>query len=389
VIKARPEDFVVEERADLPLRKDGEFRVYRLTKSGWNTLDLVRRLARNCGVSPAAIAYGGKKDRHGLTSQYLTIRDARDFSREDRNFRLESFGFMDRPMGPDLIQANGFRIVLRDLAGSGPIGLALEDVRRFGVPNFFDDQRFRSYDPERGFFAEKVLRRHYNGALQVYLTSTTPEMDAAERERRRDLFGKWRDWPACVALAAGREEKAILGFLAAHPKDFARALHKLPQEEVSMRYSSFQSHLWNELLRRRIRDLAPGTAAVAGAEGAYLFWRTLEGPGETALKDLSLPTVAAHMVFPDDRTQALFEAILAEGGLRRPDFRTHALRKVYFKSFLRRAVIHPENLKMGEEGPDGLYPGRRRVELSFALPRGSYATMVIKRLMLANPAESE
>ncbi len=364
------------------------YRAYRLTKSGWNTLELVRLLARTCGVSPAAIAYGGKKDRHGLTSQFLTIRDARDFSREERNFRLEFQGHMDRPMGPDLIQSNAFRIVLRDLPESGPIERALEDVRRFGVPNFFDDQRFRSYDPERGFFAEKVLRRHYNGALQVYLTSTTPEMDLSERERRRDLFGKWRDWPACLAIASGREEKAILGYLAAHPKDFARALHKLPQEEVSMRYSSFQSHLWNELLRRRIRDLVPETAAVAGAEGAYLFWRTLDEPAESGLKNLFLPTAAAQMVFPDERTQALFEAILADGGLRRPDFRTHALRKVYFKSFLRRAVVHPENIAMGEEGPDELYPGRRRITLSFALPRGAYATMVVKRLMLPNPAES-
>jgi len=213
-------------------------------------------------------------------------------------------------------------------------------------------------------------------------------MDSTERERRRDLFGKWRDWPACLAIASGREEKAILGYLAAHPKDFARALHKLPQEEVSMRYSSFQSHLWNELLRRRIRDLVPETAAVAGAEGSYLFWRTPDEPAESALKDLSLPTAAAQMVFPDERTQALFEAILTDGGLRRPDFRTHALRKVYFKSFLRRAVVHPENIAMGEEGPDELYPGRRRITLSFALPRGAYATMVVKRLMLPNPAES-
>ena len=118
VIKARPEDFIVEERAALPLREAGEFRAYRLTKSGWNTLDLVRLLARTCGVSPAAIAYGGKKDRHGVTSQFLTIRDARDFSREERNFRLEFKGFMDRAMGPDLIQANEFRIVLRDLSGA-------------------------------------------------------------------------------------------------------------------------------------------------------------------------------------------------------------------------------------------------------------------------------
>jgi tRNA pseudouridine13 synthase len=126
----------------------------------------------------------------------------------------------------------------------------------------------------------------------------------------------------------------------------------------------------------------PETLAVPGAEGAYLFWRTLDETSEAALKDLSLPTAAAHMVFPDERMQALFEGILSDGGLRRSDFRTHALRKVYFKSFLRRAVVHPENLEMGEEGPDELHPGRRRIEVSFTLPRGAYATMVVKRLML-------
>jgi tRNA pseudouridine13 synthase len=384
MIKARPEDFIVEERAVLPLRQAGDYRVYRLTKSGWTTPDLVRHLARACGVSPAAIAYGGKKDRHGRTSQFITIRDARDFSREERNYRLEFQGFMDRPMGPDLIQANDFRIVIRDLRETESSEGALPDVRRFGVPNFFDDQRFRSYDPEKGFFAEKVMRRHYNGALQVYLTSTTPEMTSAERERRQGLFEKWRDWPACLEAASSREEKVIFGFLAAHPMEFARALHKLPQDEVSMRYSSFQSHLWNELLRRLVRDLVPDAAAVAGAEGDYLFWRTLDEPAEAALRDLSLPTAAPHMVFPDERTEVLFEAILRERGLRRSEFRTRALRKVYFKSFLRRVVVHPENLEMRGAGPDDLHPGRRLIELSFALPRGAYATMVVKRLMLPN-----
>jgi hypothetical protein len=40
VIKARPEDFIVEEKADLPLSPGGRFAVYRLRKSHWNTADL-------------------------------------------------------------------------------------------------------------------------------------------------------------------------------------------------------------------------------------------------------------------------------------------------------------------------------------------------------------
>lgn len=388
MIKARPEDFIVEERAELPLVEAGDYRVYRLTKSGWTTPDLVRHLARICGISPAAIAYGGKKDRHGLTSQFITIRDGRVFSRTERNFRLESVGFMERPMGPDLIQANAFRITIRDLRETASLEGSLAGVRESGVPNFFDDQRFRSYDPERGFFAEKILRRHYNGAIQVYLTSTTPEMSSAERQRRRGMFEKWRDWPACLEIASGREEKEILGYLAAHPKEFARALHKLPQDEIAMRYSSFQSHLWNELLRRVIRGAVRDVSAVAGAEGAYLFWRALDDPAGAGLRDLWLPTAAPHMIFQDERTEALFGEILGERNLRRSDFRTRALRKVYFKSFRRRAVVHPENLEVLETGADEMHPGRRAIALSFALPRGAYATILVKRLMLPNPEES-
>lgn len=382
MIKTRPEDFVVDERADLPLEDRGPYRVYLLTKSGWTTLDILRRLARVCGVSPEAVSYGGKKDKHGLTSQFIAIRDERDFSREERGFRLEAKGFMGRPMGPDLIKANAFRVVVRDLARLDGVEAGLEALGESGFPNFFDDQRFRSYDPERGFFAEKVMRRHYNGALQVYATSSTPEMSGPEKARRRGLFEHWKDWPACRELAADREEREIFEFLSACPQDVARALHKLPQEEISMRYSSFQSHLWNELLRMVIHEAVPHPIAVPGAEGSYLFWERLEGEPRERLLDLVLPTAATRMAFPDDRTRDLFAAVLSGRGLKFGDFRTRALRKVYFKSFPRRAVIIPRDSSVLDKGADEFHPGRFAITLSFVLPRGSYATMLIRRLTL-------
>jgi tRNA pseudouridine13 synthase len=382
MIKAKPDDFVVEERAALDLRRGGEFRVYLLRKSHWNTLDLVHHLSRSFGLPLSRFSYGGKKDKHGLTSQFITIRDSRDFSTGGRDFSLESRGFMDQPMGPGLIQGNAFQVTIRDLTGVTSLEMNLEEVRKSGFPNFFDDQRFRSYDPERGFFAEKILKRHWNGALQVFLTSAGPDDSLSERDRKAALIKNWKDWPLLLTLARGPLEAGIFDFLSRHPKGPGGALPRIPEEEVSMRYAAYQSHLWNDLLRRLIRLKVRDLDEVSGREGAYLFWREIGPEALYFLGSLEIPTAAAKMSFSDELTRSLFGDILREKGLTPGAFRTKALRKVYFRSFQRKALIIPEELKVDGAGIDEIHPGRLKWTLSFVLPRGSYGTMLVKRLAL-------
>ena len=382
MIKATPEDFVVEERADLPLRPDGEYRVYLLKKSHWNTLDLIHHLAKALSQPADRFSYGGKKDKHGLTSQFIAIRNAGNFSRKGKDFSLEARGLMDRPMGPDLIQGNAFTVTIRDLVDIKPLETNFEEVKKAGFPNFFDDQRFRSYDQEHGFFAEKVLKRHWNGALQVFLTSAGPDDSQFERERKAALFKNWKDWPLLLTLAMNPLETGIFGLLNGRPNDAGRALHRIPEEEVSMRYAAYQSHLWNELLRRLIKLKVRNTELVPGREGGYLFWHETEAETLSYLSTLEIPTAAAKMDFADDLTRSLFDDILMEKGLTLGSFRTKALRKVYFRSFRRKAVVIPERLQAIGVGNDELHPGKIKWTISFVLPRGSYGTMLIKRLVL-------
>jgi tRNA pseudouridine13 synthase len=95
-----------------------------------------------------------------------------------------------------------------------------------------------------------------------------------------------------------------------------------------------------------------------------------------------MPTAAAKMVWADDFTRPIYEQILMERGLRAGSFRTKSLHKSYFRSVLRRAVVLPDDLRIGGNGEDELHPGKKKLTLSFSLPRGVYGTMLIKRLTL-------
>jgi tRNA pseudouridine13 synthase len=55
---------------------------------------------------------------------------------------------------------------------------------------------------------------------------------------------------------------------------------------------------------------------------------------------------------------------------------------VFFKAYERQTVVKPDQLKASPPEPDDFYPGRKKLVLSFFLPPGSYATMLIKRLSL-------
>ena len=71
--------------------------------------------------------------------------------------------------------------------------------------------------------------------------------------------------------------------------------------------------------------------------------------------------------------------ILADEKVEPRHFRLKKLEKTFFGKGLRDARVVPANLQAAA-APDDLNRGRRKVTLSFELPRGSYATVVLKRL---------
>jgi len=381
-IKCRPEDFVVQEHASLPIKKQGPFGVYVLEKRGWNTVDALREIGKALRFKPADLAYGGKKDRYGLTRQWVTLRSPQVKSLQKPNFHLEFVGFSDEPMGPKFIEGNHFTIVIRKLsAPEAQQALAvLPVIEKSGLPNYFDDQRFGSYSPEEGFWAGKVLQKHYSGALKAYLTAIHPEDKTEEKIRKRALAAAWRNWPECRKTATTAFEKSAFDFLQQKSDGAFSVLFRIPREDCSMAVSAFQSYLWNETLRRYLFSRKFSSwLGYPGAVGEYCFYAGLNARDRDELAAKHFPTAATKMDWNDEAARKIFSEFLSAEGLHAGLFTRFPLRQAFFKSSQRPVLVFPRELS-AQSAEDELYPGKTKITLAFSLQRGSYATLLIKRL---------
>ena len=407
-IKVKPEDFVVEEIADISLTQTGNFCVYLLKKRGWNTVDVLKNLSRKLNLPSSDFSYGGKKDKYALTSQYITIAqhggnqtdtlnspfskgkqgglggNNKDGLKEviEKNYSLSFVGLMDRPMGPDLIKGNKFHIVVRNLT-EHDLNSAINEiecVKKDGYPNYFDDQRFGSFDARQGFVAEKIIKKHYNGALKIYFSRIHPEDSKDEKEHRKFLYENWGNWQACLTRATGRFDKEAFSYLEKHPKAFVPILQRISHEEMVLFFSAYQSHLWNEVLRKIIQSVSINSLKISrGIAGNYLFYTHLNNKDKEYLSRLVIPMPASNIRMPDTFTETLYSEVLRGNGLKSPMFNIRKIRQAFFKGVERNAVVIPEELSV-DYSDDEIYQSKKKLVLDFFLPRGCFGTIFIKRI---------
>jgi len=426
-VKVKPEDFIVEEVADIFTSDAGDFCVYRLQKRGWNTVDVLKNLSKKLNLPSSDFSYGGKKDKYALTSQYITIGRQSDKQTtpsasaplqggvergiknpwikrrnlpspsvinpaeierliptklDKENYSLSFVGLMDRPMGPDLIKGNKFHIVVRNLT-ENELKSALSEiecVKKDCYPNYFDDQRFGSFDARQGFVAEKIIKKHYNGALKIYFSRIHPEDSKEEKEHRKFIYENWGNWQACITRATGRFEKEAFSYLEKHPTGFVPILQRISHEEMVLFFSAYQSHLWNEVLRKIIQSISGNSLKISrGIAGDYLFYTHLDDKNKGYLSRLIVPMPASNIRMPDTFTETLYSEVLKENDIKSPMFNIRKIRQAFFKGIERKTIVIPEELFV-DYSEDEIYQGKKKLVLDFFLPRGCFGTIFIKRI---------
>lgn len=168
VLKATPEDFVVEETLGFSADGQGEHDLLWIEKRGANTEWVARGLARFAKVSQLAVGFAGLKDRHAVTRQHFSVQlpgRSIDWSLlELPGVRLLGVQRHSRKLKRGALTGNGFELVLREVLGRRDVAEALLlRLRAQGAPNYFGEQRFGrdggNLDLARRLFAGAGLGR--------------------------------------------------------------------------------------------------------------------------------------------------------------------------------------------------------------------------------------
>ncbi|MBI4451539.1 tRNA pseudouridine(13) synthase TruD [Candidatus Woesearchaeota archaeon] len=204
IIKAIPEDFVVEEQTSVQ-PGEGRFTLFWLEKKGRTTLECMQYLAGRLGLPLKRFGWAGNKDKQAVTHQLCSV-DGISFERlkglETADLRLTAFGQRDRPVSTGELIANNFRITVRDLKH------AIDVPAEFRFLNLFGPQRFSAKNATIG----KLLVQR-----------------------------KWKE--ACTSL----EEDSVAEHLRKEPAGFLTALRTLPLKLLRLYVHAYQSMLWNSM----------------------------------------------------------------------------------------------------------------------------------------------
>jgi tRNA pseudouridine13 synthase len=161
-IKVEPEDFVVEELPLYAPSGSGEHTWVEVEKRLRTTEEVAAALAAAAAVDAGRIGWAGRKDREAVTRQWLSVpglAPARAATLTGDGWRaLRAAAHGERLRLGELV-GNRFRLVVRDVdpAAAAAAAERLAAIARDGLPNYFGEQRF-GRDGENAERGAAILR---------------------------------------------------------------------------------------------------------------------------------------------------------------------------------------------------------------------------------------
>jgi len=404
-LKSSSDAFRVTEISSYPLPDpEGTYSVLRVLSRDWEQHELADAIARRLGLGRNAVQWAGTKDRRAVAERLLSYRGPLP----DRDLGLPRVEIVEAYRARDGLvlghhYGNAFDVLVDQLAcpptEAATAYRAVEAELRAagGFPNFFGPQRFGEVRPITHEVGRWVVRGNLARAVDAYLIDrpaggregTGDEARAAYAEHR-DAARALREFPPEY-----RFERTLLEHLArGHPPE--RAFRALSRDLRLLFVHAFQSYLFNRWVSERVAEGLPLASPVEGDEilriGRDGSVRSQEGipVGADNLAEctelvargralVAGPLVGYETPSATGPAGALLDRLLAVEGVDRAMFQLPTTPEIASRGAARAVLVPMPPLGIAPEGDD-------RVRFLFALPKGSYATVLLREFLKDAPA---
>jgi tRNA pseudouridine13 synthase len=319
-IKQLPEDFKVVEIPSYEIKDKGEYPIFLLRKRNYTTEQAIQKIADYFHVKPKFIGYAGIKDKKAVTEQHISIniqkRTFQEISLPD--LELKKIGFNDEPVHIGRLDGNKFEIVIRNLKEDQTTKIP----KKFQVPNFFGEQRFSKNNVLVG---KAIVKKDFKKAVELILESNN------------------------------KLEQPVRDYSTNHPTDYVGAIRKLPLKVAKLYVHSLQSELFNKFILVYLKKY-PDSAQI------------------------KVPIIGFGSEFEDKNIEEIYFNLLQEETISSREFIVRSIPELSSEGHERDLFVEVKNFKIISILSDELNAPHRKMQVSFSLPKGSYATVVIEYL---------
>jgi tRNA pseudouridine13 synthase len=358
-------------------RKKNQLHV-EMEKYNYDTFKAIKIVSRSIGASPKRIGFAGMKDKRAVTVQRISIwkpciEKLKNFN--SRYIDLRNAFWSDERIELGSLKGNHFQITIRNIELSEEetekrIKKCILEIQKQGVLNYFGFQRFGGIRNITAEVGKMFLQEKPKEAVLHYLCKTVAEEDEETFCARKKLeetldFGEaLKSFPKKL-----RFERAILNHLKMHQNDYVNAFHALPKSMRYMFLHAYQSYLFNEYINKRIEN--------------KLSLSPVEGD-ETKNGVVMGPLFGYELKLAQGEPGKIEEELLAKQKIFLEQFRIKQVPEMSSRGERRPILFHPENLVLEKTMPDELNEEKTSAVLSFDLPKGTYATIVLREIMKKN-----
>ncbi|MDR7664652.1 tRNA pseudouridine(13) synthase TruD [Methanosarcina sp. Z-7115] len=411
-LRQEVEDFIVKEITNREEGTEGKYLVLELIKHDWDTHHLTRTLSKILQISQKRISVAGTKDKRALTTQKISIFDI-DASEIEKihlkDIELKVLGRSRKSVELGDLWGNEFIITIRDIAGSlEETGDLLEKTTndiliQGGVPNFFGVQRFGSVRPVTHLVGKAIVEGDFEKAALLYIADSFPA-EPEETKKARQSVKETRDFKEGLKTYPLRlgHERAMMNHLIANPDDFAGSFLVLPKNLYRMFVHGYQSYIYNIIICRRIEKGIPLNQAVEG--DIVCFKNDVGLPDSSKTEKVTAETVNAmnrlikrnrafitaplpgyNTEFASGIPGEIEQEVIQELKVPLTGFNIEEIPEMSSKGIRREVLLQVE--PKFEVAEDELNPGKSKAVLKFMLPKGSYATTVLREYMKVDPLQ--